>query len=127
MDLTVIVLLPVPTETPPSFSLPNLRRVLFISKVRKEKTMFIRFVYVICLLVVSPLITVGQDVPKVEVFGGYSWAGGNFHGFDTSVTGNINRWFGLTADFSGHYGSEREGPILINKNAHTVQFGPRIS
>lgn len=68
-----------------------------------------------------------QDVPKAEVFGGYSYAGGNFHGWNTSVTGNVNKWFGLVGDFSGHYGSELEGVIKINKDAHSFLFGPRFS
>ena len=34
-----------------------------------------------------------------------------FNGFDTSVTGNLSRYFGLKADFSGHF------------KKHTVPFG----
>jgi len=67
-----------------------------------------------------------QETPKVEVFGGYSWAGGNFHGWNASVTGNVNRWFGIVADFSGHYGSEVDGTLRINQDAHSFLFGPRV-
>jgi len=81
----------------------------------------------ICLVVVASLPVPAQDVPKVEVFGGYSYAGGNFHGVNTSVTANVNKWLGLTADFSGHYGSEQEGILLVSKDAHTFQGGPRFS
>jgi len=80
-----------------------------------------------CLILMASTAGMAQDVPKVEVFGGYSWAGGNFHGWNTSVTGNVNEWFGLVADFSGHYGSEQDGTILINKDAHSFLFGPRLS
>lgn len=83
--------------------------------------------FAICLVFVTCLPVSAQDVPKVEVFGGYSWAGGNFHGVNTSLTGNVNKWFGLTADFSGHYGSEQEGAILVKKDAHTFQGGPRFA
>lgn len=79
------------------------------------------------LALIGTLPVPAQDVPKVEVFGGYSWAGGNFHGVTTSVTGNVNKWFGVTADFSGHYGREQEGAILVSKDAHTFQAGPRFS
>jgi len=68
-----------------------------------------------------------QDVAKVEVFGGYSWAGGNFHGWNSSVTGNVTRRLGIVADFSGHYGDELEGSILVKENAHSFLFGPRFS
>ena len=50
-----------------------------------------------------------QDISKAEVFGGYSWAGGNFHGWNSSVTGNVTKRLGIVADFSGHYGSELAG------------------
>ena len=80
-----------------------------------------------CLILLASTAALAQDVPKVEVFGGYSWAGGNFHGWNTSVTGNVNKWFGLVADFSGHYGSEQDGTVLIKKDAHSFLFGPRIS
>jgi opacity protein-like surface antigen len=80
-----------------------------------------------CLILLASTPGLAQDVPKFEVFGGYSWAGGNFHGWNTSVTGNINQWFGVTADFSGQYGSEQDGTVRINKDAHSFLFGPRLS
>lgn len=76
-----------------------------------------------------PVIAQGPspDVAKAEVFGGYSWAGGNFHGWNSSVTGNVTKRFGIVADFSGHYGSEQAGPLVIKQNAHSALFGPRLS
>lgn len=82
---------------------------------------------VTCLVVLASLSVIAQDVPKAEVFGGYTWAGANFHGWNSSVTGNVNSWLGISADFSGHYGSELEGTIFVNKDAHTALFGPRFS
>jgi opacity protein-like surface antigen len=67
-----------------------------------------------------------QDIPKAEVFGGYSWSGGNFHGWNASVTGNINQRWGIVADFSGHYGSDL-GLVRVNQHAHSFLFGPRVS
>jgi opacity protein-like surface antigen len=81
---------------------------------------------VICLILVATTFASAQETPKVEVFGGYSWAGGNFHGWNTSVTGNVNKWLGVVADFSGHYGSEQDGPVRVDQNAHSFLFGPRI-
>lgn len=80
-----------------------------------------------CLVCLTFLPVMAQDTPKAEVFGGYSWAGGNFHGWNSSVTGNVTKRFGITADFSGHYGSELAGPILINQDAHSFLFGPRYA
>jgi opacity protein-like surface antigen len=67
-----------------------------------------------------------QDAPKAEVFGGYSWSGGNFHGWNASVTGNINQRLGIVADFSGHYGSDL-GFVRVNQHAHSFLFGPRVA
>ena len=67
-----------------------------------------------CLAVVALSPAIAQDVSKAEVFGGYSWAGGNFHGWNAAVMGNVTKRFGIVADFSGHYGSELDGAILID-------------
>jgi opacity protein-like surface antigen len=80
-----------------------------------------------CLILFVSTSVLAQETPRAEVFGGYSWAGGNFHGWNTSVTGNVNKWFGIVADFSGHYGSEQDGTVRINKDAHSFLFGPRFS
>ena len=66
-------------------------------------------------------------VPKAEVFGGYSWGGGDLHGWGASVTGNVNRWFGLTADFSGHYSGGEPGLVRERQRGHSFLFGPRVS
>jgi hypothetical protein len=51
-----------------------------------------------------------QDYPKALVFGGYQYLhlGGsgtdiNANGWNASLTGNFNSWFGVAADFSGAY------------------------
>ena len=60
-----------------------------------------------------------DDYKKFEFYGGYSYhLVGNdlddddvildpesFHGFNTSITGNTSRYFGLKFDFSGHFKS----------------------
>ena len=59
---------------------------------------------------------------KAEVFLGGSFTrteGTNFGGWNTSFTGNMLPWLGVTADFSGHYNS----PVDI----HTYTFGPRLA
>lgn len=80
-----------------------------------------------CLVCLTFLPVMAQDTPKAEVFGGYTWAGGNFHGWNSSVTGNVTKRFGIVADFSGQYGNELEGSILVKEDAHSFLFGPRFS
>ena len=89
--------------------------------------MFKKIFCAMSLAILALLPAKAQEVPKAEVFGGYSWAGGNFHGWNASLTGNITKRFGIVADFSGHYGSELDGSVLIKKDAHSFLFGPRFS
>jgi opacity protein-like surface antigen len=88
-----------------------------------------RLLMVMCLLLLfTASKATAQEIPKAELFGGYSYAGGNFHGWNASVTGNVNGWLGLTADFSGHYGGSTEGDIFTEKQrANSYLFGPRVS
>jgi outer membrane protein with beta-barrel domain len=90
------------------------------------------------------LSALGQETPKAEVFGGYSYfrgdGGANLHGWNASITGNLNRWFGVTADFSGHYNSGSSSlainvpqvPLFTtsvdaNTNIHNFLFGGTFS
>ena len=79
------------------------------------------------LLVATPVAA--QDYPKGEFFGGFSLAnvqnGGveQFYGFETSVTGNFNRSFGITGDFAGQFKS-----ILgVNVQLYQYLIGPRAA
>ena len=64
---------------------------------------------------------------KAEIFGGYQYTkfdgGLNANGFNGAVTGKLNRWFGVTADFSGAYGSQSG----VDTKTYTYTFGPQIS
>ena len=69
-----------------------------------------------------------EATPKAELFGGYSYAGGNFHGWNASVAGNVNKWFGLVADFTGHYGGGTdEDGFDERERVYGYHFGPRFS
>jgi opacity protein-like surface antigen len=88
-----------------------------------------RFLLMALLFLMTALSIQAQDeTPKAEVFGGYSYAGGNFHGWNASVAGNVNKWFGVVADFTGHYGSEMDEDGFNEKeHVHSYLFGPRFS
>jgi hypothetical protein len=60
---------------------------------------------------------------KAEVFGGFQFtrpdAGPNLNGWNGALTGNVNKNFGITADFSGSYGS--------GLSFYTYNFGPKLT
>ena len=108
------------------------------------------------LILMMPVLASAQDdTPEVEVFGGYSYLRADeeligigddnedLHGWNGSVAYSLNDWFGLEADFAGHYGSDRTtlvspvfGPtpfpsVTLDVDAdarqHTFLFGPRVT
>ncbi len=90
-------------------------------------------VLMICVLVPFTL-ALAQETPEADVFGGYSYlrSGGNFNGWNASVTVNANDWIGLTGDISGHYTSQNVTlaglpPLGSSANLHTFAFGPTVS
>jgi len=86
----------------------------------------------LCVLLLLVLPVAAQEAPKAELFGGYSYANFdagngadrlNLNGWNASVAGNFNRWFGVVGDFSGQYGSQAG----VKRNSHSFLFGPRFS
>jgi hypothetical protein len=83
------------------------------------------------LLAVFSLTAFAQEgmntAPKAEIFGGYQYTrfdgGTNANGWNTSVTGNLNNWFGVAADFCGAYTS----PAGVSFHNYTYTFGPVVS
>lgn len=75
------------------------------------------------------------DVPQAEIFGGYSYlsmdAGGTsrtgFHGWNGSGTYNLNPWFGVEADASGHYISACGGVSGVTCGHVAFMGGPKVS
>jgi outer membrane protein OmpA-like peptidoglycan-associated protein len=73
--------------------------------------------------------------PKVDLFMGYSFVRFNtnegvkenfdWHGATGAIAGNVNRWFGLVADF-GVY-TIKGLPANTSGKAYTVLFGPQFS
>jgi len=68
------------------------------------------------------LPAIAEDHPKAEIFGGYQYLRLDpisTNGWNAAVTGNFNRWLGVTGDFSGIY---KSGASL-----HTYMIGPQFS
>lgn len=87
-----------------------------------------KIVIVLCLVMAASLSAAAQEeTPKVEVFGGYSYAGSNTHGWDASIAGNVNKWFGLVGDFSGQYTNTKEVDFREKIRTHSFLFGPQLS
>jgi opacity protein-like surface antigen len=72
---------------------------------------------------------------RLEVYTGYSYARfetpspdrSNLHGWNAAVQINASDWFGLVADFSGHYGQRQILPgVDRNINTYGAFFGPRV-
>jgi opacity protein-like surface antigen len=84
-----------------------------------------------------------QDVPKAEIFGGYSYFSADIretvpfqsnpterislNGWNASLTGYFNQFFGITADFGGHYGTPEISGSTLDTSIYTYMFGPQIA
>lgn len=86
----------------------------------------------------------GQEVPRLEIFGGYSHfrtpsgsfsrqIGGtsasildnaNVNGWEASITGNANRWLGIEGDFAGYYGKVTTQVVIFHVNPPGVTSTP---
>lgn len=111
-----------------------------------------KFIALTAIILGMTLVAAGQDVPQVEIFGGYSLfhfdkqdadslaigAGApvgsftinqNLHGWEGAVQFNINKWLGAVADISGHYGTPVEvaGVGSVKASTYNFLFGPQIN
>jgi len=93
-----------------------------------------------CLLIMSVILLgsplgSAQSVPIAEVFGGYShvWQSKeHIPGWNASGAINANRWFGILADFSGHYYPETGFANFLRSetsqsDSYRILFGPQFS
>jgi hypothetical protein len=78
----------------------------------------------------------GYDIPKFEVFGGYSLLNtdleglpsrSGFHGWNGSGVYNVYPWLGLEGDFGGHYRKDCSGAAGLTCMTLSVMGGPRIT
>ena len=95
--------------------------------------------FIAALTLALPIISLAQDAPRVEVFGGYSYMrleddgsglDRDLNGFN--VSGNITvlgKGIGLKADISGHFGQIIIAPGVpnIDQRQFLFLFGPQYS
>jgi opacity protein-like surface antigen len=103
-------------------------------------SMRVRSCLLSALILLAPLTAFAQpQVPKAEVFAGYSilpangddFPRGTSHGFQLTASGNLNRWFALFAELGMHFDTNSDlGPGFAGIVAETrvTQFlaGPRF-
>src|SRR5713101_7339983 len=88
-----------------------------------------------------------QEVPRLEIFGGYSYLNADTNnlaspsrqsanGWEASVSGNFNKWFAVEGSVSGYYKTYSVdvsalglGLNTIDLNVHDYSFvgGPRLN
>ncbi len=77
-----------------------------------------------------------QNVPKAEIFAGYSYLNFdtkgytgrlNLNGWEASAAFNMNRWIGAEADFSGHYKGDCGGAPGLTCKDLSFMGGPRFT
>lgn len=95
-----------------------------------------RILAVLFFATLLPYQALAQDAPRAEVFGGFQYFRANtgtdvenldhfnLNGWDASLSGFFNRYVGITADFSGAYGSPEFLGVPIHTKLHTFMFGP---
>jgi opacity protein-like surface antigen len=93
----------------------------------------IRFLgLVTSILLVLSCISLAQNEPKVDIFGGYQYTrvdtgvsgvdSINLNGWNAALDGYFTKYLGVSADFSGAYGS----PFGASTKFHTFMFGPIV-
>ncbi|MFI5174590.1 MAG: outer membrane protein [Terriglobia bacterium] len=90
------------------------------------------------------VVVIAQEVPRLEIFGGYSHfqapsgsfsrqIGGtsasildkaNVNGWEASVTGNASRWLGIEGDFGGYYGRVTTQVVIFHVTPSGVTSTP---
>jgi hypothetical protein len=86
-----------------------------------------------CLLSIP---VAAQELPKVEIFGGYSFLSvgekdltsrQSLNGWEASVSGNLTKWFAVEGDVSGHYMSQSVDGVSGTVSDYTFACGPRVN
>ena len=110
-----------------------------------QEDMPVSRIIVIALLIVLLTTAATAQIPKGNVFFGYSYlrtdlpsgTHNNLNGWNGSLEGKFLPWIGIVADLSGHYGSAQfpipcppsGGPCsqAVDAKMYSFVFGPRVS
>lgn len=91
-----------------------------------------KLVLITGVLVLLPLSLIAQEIPKAELFTGYSllrMEKTNLHGFNVSLGTNLNPNLAIVTDFSGNFGSSNERVFGLSSDVDFRSFsftiGPR--
>lgn len=88
------------------------------------------------VMLLSAVAASAQDVPKVEVFAGYSYLHTsisgttfttNLNGGSASLTFNATSWLGIVGDVGGYHGGVNSLGNGINGEVFTYLFGPKAT
>lgn len=84
-----------------------------------------------CLLVLS-FPAFAQNIPRVEVSGGYAFVRDStidkgLHGWSGSAAVRLYRWLGIVGEVDGAYRTEQIFGTGLSMNLHTLVAGPRVS
>lgn len=81
-------------------------------------------------------VAAAQDGSRAELFGGYEYfhaSSGtsgvdsfNLNGWDVAASGFVNHYLGVTADFSGTYGTPNVLGTGVSTHVYTYLFGPTV-
>jgi len=81
------------------------------------------------IILVFSCFTAAQENPKVQIFGGYQFThvaldinGFNLNGWNASSSGYVSKYLGVSADFSGSYGSS----LGVSNKTYTYLIGPVV-
>ena len=93
----------------------------------------------IAMLLVASLLLLSAAAmaeDKADIFGGYQYLhvssgtsgvnGFNLNGWNGALSGYFNRYLGLTADFSGTYGTPSFQGVGVSTHVYTYMFGPVV-
>ena len=101
-----------------------------------------RKISVVTIVLLALAGLAAAQVPKGNIFAGYSYAKAdigsgsrsNLNGWNASLEGKLFPFIGVVADVSGHYGNQTDAcPVLAGGNCPgdgrllTAMFGPRVS
>jgi outer membrane protein with beta-barrel domain len=114
------------------------------SKACRQEDIPVSRITVIAITLFTFTTLAGAQIPKGNVFFGYSYlrtdlpsgTHNNLNGWNGSLEGKFLPWIGIVADLSGHYGSAKSSDTCpvppgcspsVSSKMYSVVFGPRVS